>query len=171
MGTQRSLYWTTRASANLHRYLPAGQDQVIKVVRTAVPKHEAGLDWHDGKKRVQGARTHAVSELRSTSAHRVLVHPDGSDLVIVDVGDHDVVRRYADATSALHHLWLTTKLLAPGFFQPRLVHPLLVETDEGVEPQLAEELDSGWLSYLDEEQAAVTNRVFTTVGAVTHEAG
>jgi hypothetical protein len=163
MTTQHSLYWTTHASSNFHRYLPAGQDQVIKVVRTAVRKHAEGLDWHDGKKRVQGVRTHAVYELRSTSGHRVLVHPDESDLVIVDVGEHEVVRRYARASAADHQMWLKMKLPAPKFFQPTFAHPLLLETDEGVDSELPEELDSGWLSYLDKEQAAVTDRVCDTL--------
>lgn len=155
------LYWTPRAKAKFDRCLPAGRACVIRVVKRAWSKHRQHLDWHDGRRPVHGLPSGLVYELKSTRGHRVLLQQLDSNLVLVDLGDHDVVPEYVAMKQAERSANLERRSAAPDFFTPGVEHPLLVHIDDGVEPQFAEEIDNGWLSFLDDEQAAVAAEIFT----------
>ncbi|MFI0797191.1 hypothetical protein ACH4OY_31630 [Micromonospora rubida] len=126
----------------------------MKVVRTALKRRAAGLDWHNGKKALQGVREN-VYELRYTHSCRVLVQPKRGTLVIVDLGDHDVTTRYAELAPRRRVQLIADSTPAPQGFADD--HPLFDEFDEGT--FTSTEALHGWAEFLSDEQLALADLI------------
>ena len=151
--------WTPRAMEQYQRCQAGLKHRIVGVTRTTVRRYAAALDWYDGKKSVQGL-PETVRELRATHADRVLVQEHQGRLVIVNIGDHDSVDRYVRTTPGYRLRQLDAATQTPAAFHPGTAAPLFTDIDDVVEPEFAEELDSGWLTFLSEEQSQVAEQLF-----------
>ncbi|WP_369133601.1 AAA family ATPase [Modestobacter sp. I12A-02662] len=83
----------------------------------------------------------------------------------MDLGDHGVVDRYVSRSAQQRRTDLAAATEAPVGFHPAVEVPLFVNIDDLVEPSYDAELDSGWLTFLSEEQSVVGNELATSIAA------
>lgn len=156
-------WWTPRARKHYDRAMADFKQRCVSVVRTATRKYASTQDWYDGKKTVQGL-AEPVRELRASAADRVLIQEVHGHLVIVDVGNHDVVAEFVATAGAYREDQLSQAEPALPAFNPSTEAPLFVNIDQPVEPHYAEELSgTSWLSFLSDEQARVADALFERV--------
>jgi hypothetical protein len=101
-----------------------------------------------------------VKELRATHSCRVLVQEHDGRLVIVDVGEHEIVDEFVAVSPKYRADQLAMATDALPCFNPRTTQPLFLEFHDDVDVAFAEELDSGWLWFLGDQQADAAQRIF-----------
>lgn len=149
------LSWTGRARRAYERTMPQARGRVLTVVRTALDRRATSSDWYDGKKTLQGVREN-VYELRYTHSCRVLLQPVCDELVIVDIGNHDVTTRYAALRPAQRTKLIENRTPAPPGFTD--THPLFADVNEGT--STSDDPVTGWAEFLSDDQAALADLIF-----------
>ncbi|MEU4645041.1 hypothetical protein [Micromonospora sp. NPDC023814] len=148
------LSWTGRARRAYERTMPQARGRVLTVVRTAFNRRATSSDWYEGKKTLQGVREN-VYELRYTHSCRVLLQPVRDELVIVDIGNHDVTTRYAALRPSQRAKLIEDRTPAPPGFTG--THPLFEEVDEGT--YTSNDPVTGWAEFLSDDQAALADLI------------
>lgn len=160
-----ALMWTPRGRGEYYSYDVGARGYVVSKVRRIVQRHsQRPQDWHKGLRTVQGMDGEGNTyELRATHSDRVLLKEVASNLVLVGVGDHEVVNRYVALKASQRREDLKIVLPAPPEFDPATADALYSDFDFDADIVFDAELDHSWLTFMAPEQVSACATLFRSL--------
>jgi Txe/YoeB family toxin of Txe-Axe toxin-antitoxin module len=182
--------WTPRFEQRLDRYNGI-QDYVASKTAGLVRKYEADpINWSYNLEKLKDKSFNStqVYRLPITSGDRLVFVIDDKELILADIGDHDVMDEYARMPRLARNNDLANATLPAEWFIKRMNQSLnstksstskvktdlksvLNEPHQNVEERWVyeEELDEGWIQYLDENQNSVVENIIQELLSQTED--
>jgi len=179
---EAALMWTPRFQTNFRRYNGVSE-YVIKKSAELVKKANANpATWHfDLEKLKDDSLTGtAAYRFKITSGDRLVVVASGSNIVLADIGNHEVMAEYSKMSRSSRDEDLRRASPVDGAFMAQVDLALLDKRLEGNSDSSAglngaldaiqiegetrwlyeEELSENWINFLDDEQFAISETLF-----------
>ena len=172
--------WTPRFEQRLERYNGV-QDYVVSKTARLIKKYEADpVNWSYSLEKLKDSSFSStqVYRLPITSGDRLVFVINNKDLILTDIGDHDVMDEYARMPRLARNQDLNKATIPAEWFVKRMEQylKLPVPSNLGSNTDLSsvlneiflsesdrwvyeEELDEGWIHYLDENQNKVVEDI------------
>ena len=172
--------WTPRFKQRLDRYNGVS-DYVVAKTAGLVRKYNADpVSWSYSLEKLKDKsfKSSQVYRLPITSGDRLVFVIDHSHLILTDIGDHDVMDDYARMPRSSRNLDLSQATQPDNWFVKQIQSHLSQKNDDDGESEIdlneilnasqsgfaerwlyEEELDEGWIQYLDDEQVSVVEEI------------
>ena len=172
--------WTPRFQEHYRRYNGVNEF-VIKKTAELVKKATSDPEkWHFDLEKLKDSSFVGVSAFRFkvTSGDRLIVVVEGSQLILADIGDHDIMDEYSKMSRKARDEDLKKSAPVSGTFKKLLSLALKAEPDDvshqmdltqvltgAVEGEDSRwlfdaELSEEWIHFLDQEQAQISESLF-----------
>ena len=178
-----NLLWTPRFKSQLSRYTGI-QTGVVKRVCELIRKSESNPDlWHRYEEKLKDDSFGNVQAYKTavTNGDRLVYVLSGSDLVLVDIGRHEIMDEYSRLPRVAREKDLANAQVPEPWFIEEIeqalqvknssrkvkvrqkidISEILSEQVNGEEFRLTfeEELDDSWIHFLDENQTKVADKI------------
>jgi hypothetical protein len=182
-----NVLWTNRFAKKISKYNEM-QFQVAAVVKKITVAERANpTTWHKHIKKLKDDSfgSHAVYREYLPDGARMVFILDGSDLILTDVGGHDVTSEYSHLSSTAINLDLSSKREPDNWFMSlvarkenglkgKVTYKTLEATletilqedfgnDEAFRWWHESELNESWLQHLDKQQSQVADKVMSEI--------
>ena len=173
--------WTPRFIEHFRRYNGINEFVIKKTAELVKKANSNPINWHYDLEKLRDSSLDGVLAYRFkiTSGDRLILVINGSDLILADIGSHDVMVEYSKISKNLRDKDLASARKIDGFFKKHLEIALsgsgyptearieipsdfLGESLHGDDSRwlYEAELSSEWVNFLDEEQARISETLF-----------
>lgn len=177
----QKVLWTPRFERRMRRF--AGLQDLVakKTVELLRKEASAPNTWHFELEKMKDDSfgEHHVFKIALTAGDRLIFIAQNNKIILCDLGKHEVMQEYAALNKSIRDSDINKALNPPEWFERYLIAKLeqdaksgerspdlypkgLFESIEGEERWFfEEELSGAWLTYLDDEQAVISEHLFT----------
>lgn len=175
-----SVKWTPRFQEHYRRYNGINEFVIRKTAELVKKATSDPEKWHFDLEKLKDSSFVGVSAFRFkvTSGDRLIVVVEGSQLILADIGDHDIMDEYSKMARKARDEDLKKSSPISGTFKKLLNLALTAEPND-ISPQMdlsqvltgavegedsrwlfEAELSEEWIHFLDQEQAQISESLF-----------